>query len=447
MTVIITGAGRVGMAAASVATRIGSVVIMEKDSTKADAAQSLKNTSVLRNDASNPKTLENAIRRFNPSAIVTAVDQDSTNIFICSMVKRFSPKITTIATIKDSDYLLGHEGIPGVDSIIAPRITAADRLAACTLMENVVSFYRIDRLGLCFAIFRVEKGSKFSGRYVMDILVEGCSILAIYRGDSVITSVYSCEIHDGDRIAIIGFEGSIKKFNSEIGVSRPVRNITILGAGNLGQDVATAIIQAPERHIVKIIDKDLALCNIAARSISGAVVVNGNTSDPVFLRSENVDRADAVISVSDSEEENLLICVNAFRFGVKKIVSQYTTEEYGELLRYSGIECILGYHNVIINETADNLISEGADQSFVFDRSGEVLLMITADESMSFIGKPLGDVYFPEGIRLAVIMRNNSPIFPGILDRVLPGDRLVFFVSNYDPVEITHLFGRPFMGL
>ena len=447
MTVIIAGAGRVGMASASVATRIGSVVIMEKDSTKADAAQSFKNTSVLRNDASNPKVLENAINRFNPSAVVTAVDQDSTNIFICSMVKRFRPTITTIATIKNSDYLLGSDGIPGVDSVIAPRTTAADKITACTLMENAVSFSRLDRLGLCFAIFRIDKGSKFSGRYVMDIDVEGCSILAVYRGDSVITSVYSCEIHDGDRIAVIGFENSIKKFNSEIGISRPVRNITILGAGALGQDVASAILKSPGRHVVKIIDRDLALCNVAARNISGAVVVNGETSDPVFLRSENVDRADAVISVSDSEEENLLICVNAFRFGVRKIIAQYTSEEYGELLRYSGIECIIGYHNVIINETSDNLIAVGADQSYVFDRSGEVLIMITADDSMSFVGKPLGDVYFPEGIRLAVIMRNSNPIFPGILDRVLPGDRMAFFVSSYDPVEITHLFGRPFMGL
>ncbi len=447
MTVIITGAGRVGMAAASVASRIGSVIIMEKDSKKADAAQSLRNTSVLRNDASNPRILDNALVRFSPSAIVTAVDQDSTNIFICSMVKRFSPEVKTIATVKNSDFLLNSSGIPGVDCVIAPRTTAADRLAICTLMENVVSFSRINKLGLCFAIFRVEMGSKVSGRYIMDLHVEGCSILAIYRSGKVITSVYSCQIHDGDRIAIIGSEEAAQRFNDEIGVSRTARNITIVGAGDLGIAVASAIINAPGRHVVKIIDKDLARCNAAARTLSKAVVVNGDTADPVFLRSENVDRADAVISVSESEEENLLICVNAVRFGVKKIISQYTTEEYGELLRYSGIECIIGYHNVIINETSDNLIIGNTDQSFVFDRPGEYLLMLQADDSMSFVGKPLGDVYFPEGIRLAVIMRNGTPVFPGLLDRILPGDRIVLFVSEYDPVTITHLIGRPFMGL
>lgn len=447
MTVIITGAGRVGMAAAAVASRIGSVVIIEKDSKKADAAQSLRNTSVLRNDASNPRVLQNALTRFGPKAIVTSVDQDSTNIFICSMVKRFNPEVKTIATVKNSDYLPHGSGIPGVDSVIAPRTTATDRLAACTLMENVVAFSRIRSIGLCFAILRVEKGSKFSGRFVMDIKVEGCSILAIYRSDEIITSVYASEIHDGDRIAIIGSQEAIRRFNSEIGISRPVRNIIVVGAGELGVAVASAIIDSPGRHVVKIIDKDLALCNSAARTLSKAVVVNGDTTDPVFLRSENVDRADAVISVSDSEEENLLICVNGVRFGVKKVVSQYTTEEYGELLRYSGIECIIGYHNVIINETSDNLISGDSDQSFVFDRPGEVLLMFTAEESMSFIGKPLGDVYFPEGIRLAVLVRNGEPIFPGILDRVLPGDRMVLFMTEYDPVVITRLIGRPFLGL
>ena len=446
MTVIIAGAGRVGLAAATVASRQGSVIIMENDSTKADAAQSLKNTSVLRNDASNPKILEDVLKRFSPSTVVAAVDKDSTNVFICTVIKKFNPEVKTIATVKNSDYLVT-KGIPGVSSIIAPRTTASEMLTKCTLMENAVSYSRINPLKLSFAVFRVDKGSKITGKYVMDLPSDDCSILAIYRSGRIITSVYSCQIHDGDRIAVLGSDEALSRFNEMIGIARRARNITILGAGDLGVAVASNILNAPGRHVVKIIDKDLALCNSAARHVNGAVVVNGNTSDPAFLRSENVDRADAVISASESEEENLLICVNAVRFGVRKIVSQYTSEEYGELLRYSGIECIIGYHNVIINATSENLTDDKADQSFVFDRPGECLLMLNADESNTFFGKPLGDVYFPDGIRLAAIVRNGQVIYPSIMDRVTSGDRLVFFVSEYDPVEISRQIGRPFMGL
>ena len=101
----------------------------------------------------------------------------------------------------------------------------------------------------------------------------------------------------------------------------------------------------------------------------------------------------------------------------------------------------------IINETTKNITTKNSDQSFTFDRPGEYLLMMMADESMPFFGKPLGDVYFPEGMRLAAIMRNGKPVYPTILDRVASGDRLVFFVSDYDPVEMSRHIGRPFLGL
>lgn len=57
MKVIIAGAGRVGIAVASVVTRDGSVRFMETDAANAEIVQNMQNVSVLNNDASNPKEL------------------------------------------------------------------------------------------------------------------------------------------------------------------------------------------------------------------------------------------------------------------------------------------------------------------------------------------------------------------------------------------------------
>ena len=436
------------MAAATVASRSGSVLILENNAARADLAQGTQGVSVLRNDASNPKALGAAMDRFHPEAVVSAVDSDGINMFICSMVKHFDPAVKTIATVRNSDYLV-EGGAPGVDAVIAPRQTSSDRLAKCTLAENVVAFARLHHSDLCVAIFRVDKGSKISGAYVMNLDIGDGTIIAIYRGDEIITSVYASEIHDGDRILIIGTEETIDAFNETVGVDRRVRNIIVVGAGPLGISTATEILKSTARHVVKVIDSDLGRCNLAARAVKGAVVVNGQTSDPVFLRSENVDRADAVVAVSESEEENLLVCMNAVRFGVKKVIAQYTSEEYGDLLRYSGIECVVGYHNVITNETSFNLIGLQSlgDSSYVFDRPGECLVEFTVDDSMPFFNQPVGDVYFPEGIRLVAIIRDGSPIFPDILDRMQAGDRLMFYTAKYNPVAFARVIGRPFTGI
>lgn len=91
MKAIIAGAGRVGLAVASVVTRGGSALIMETDTAQAEAVQNIPGVSVLRDDASNPKELRLAIERFNPEVVIAAVDRDSTNIYICSTVKHIRP--------------------------------------------------------------------------------------------------------------------------------------------------------------------------------------------------------------------------------------------------------------------------------------------------------------------------------------------------------------------
>lgn len=155
----------------------------------------------------------------------------------------------------------------------------------------------------------------------MNLRTEDGAIVAIYRAGKTITDVYGEQIHTGDRILAIGSEGMIERFNQTVGIEHPVRNITIIGASDLCIEVANTILNSGKRYSVKILDSDNALCIKAARALRGAVVVNGPVNDPSFLRSENVDRSDAVLALSDIEDNNLMVCMNAQRFGVPKILS------------------------------------------------------------------------------------------------------------------------------
>lgn len=145
--------------------------------------------------------------------------------------------------------------------------------------------------------------------------------MAIYRGGDVLLDTYSEQIHTDDRLLVIGTEDMVRRFNESVGIQRTARNITIIGASDLGIRTADILLNSPGRHAVKVIDDDLARCNKAARVLRGAIVVHGAIHDPMFLRSENVDRADAVLALSEAEDMNLLICMNAERFGVRKILS------------------------------------------------------------------------------------------------------------------------------
>ncbi len=147
------------------------------------------------------------------------------------------------------------------------------------------------------------------------------AVVAIYRSGQTITDVYAEEIHTDDRILVVGTEKMIGEFNRTVGVEHEVRNLTMIGASDLCIEIAGQILKKGNRYAVKILDSDLSRCSKAARALRGAVVVNGPVNDPVFLRSENVDRSDALLALSSIDDSNLMVCMNAQRFGVPKILS------------------------------------------------------------------------------------------------------------------------------
>ncbi len=356
MKIVIVGAGNVGIASAEAAVRNNDVLIIEKDPAKAEIVKNTLPVSVLKEDGSNPKTLQNAIERINADVVLSAVPDDGINLFICMMAKQIKSTVRTVACIRNPDYLSGSAEKSGVDLLVSPETIAADKIVHMALMENAVSYDDLGLMNLCLVTYRVDKNHDIVGQTVMDLeLPKDCSIVAIYRGDETILTVTTAEIHAGDRVCVLATYDGAVGFNKLVGVKREAREIDILGAGPIGLAVARTLMNNSKKRFIKIIDNDLEKCQNASRQLSDVIVVHGDFVDPLILRSENVDRADVLITVSGRDEQNLLASLAALRYGIPKIITRYMTKEYDKIFKYTGLESIVGYHKVIINEVTKHL--------------------------------------------------------------------------------------------
>ncbi|AGI48011.1 K+ transport systems, NAD-binding component [Thermoplasmatales archaeon BRNA1] len=448
MKVIVAGAGNVGMASAKAASAYNEVLVLEKDAEKADIAKNVLPVSVMKGDASNPKTLKGAIDKFHPDVILSAVKDDSMNLFICMMAKRLMPDIRTIATIRDNEFVI-EGGYPGVDSIIAPENINIDKIISMAMIENAINFSRFRTVKLCLCLFRVVRGADIIGKPFMDLRIpEFSNVIAVYRGKETITDLLSAEVHENDRLLVLGSYESLLEFNQLVGVKKPARSFVILGATEMGIAVASAIADSPGKKFVKIIDEDIVKCKDAARRLGGVIVVNGSVADPVFLRSESVDRSDVLISVTDYEEKNLLACMTSIRFGINKIISRYTTDDYEGIFKYAGIESIIGYHRVITNEVSQMLGSKDiADATLILDRPNEFIIKLKAEDKLPFRNKPLGDVYLPRGVKIAAIIRGDDIIYPSLTDRISKGDEFMLYLHDVDRIQLAKALGHEAPGL
>jgi trk system potassium uptake protein TrkA len=440
--VIIVGAGEVGLASAQAAKKDNDVLIIDKDPARTENAKNSLQVSVLREDGSNPNVLKGAIERVSADLIIAAVSDDAVCLFICMEAKRIKPSIRTIACVRDSDYVIGNDV---ADLILSPSDIIADKIIRLTYMENAIAYDHLSG-GLCLATFRISDGQNAVGKTVMSAdLPEGCTVMAIHRGSTVITDVDTADLRAGDRVCVLGMQGAMDEVNEKIGVRKEAREVVILSAGNLAIRVAKALLAMQERFFVKIIDSDLEACRNAAKRLREAIVVNGNPVDPVFLKSENVDRADVIITVSDMDERNLLASMTALRFGIRKIISIYTLEDYDGIFRYAGIESVVGYRSVIANEIYRTILMEieGKDTGYTkMEIPGDYLLRTEIARDMPVRGKYVGDVTYPEGVRLAAIIREGKMILPRLSDVFKEGDTAVLFVNKPNALRLSHLFGN-----
>ena len=444
MKVIIVGAGNVGMASAEAASRNNDILMIDKDPVRAEAAKNTLPVSVLKEDGSNPKILKEAIERTNADVILSSVPDDAINLFICVAAKNIKPDIRTIACIRNPDYMTVE--MKSVDLLVSPESITAEKIIKMATLENATTFDRLSIKGMCVVTFRIENGQKVIGKTVIDMdIPEGCTIVAIYRGEETIRDVAATELRNNDRLCVMGTDEGIQKFNDAIGVKKDIREIVILGAGQSGIEIGKTLCSSPEKYFVKMIDDDLARCREASKALKEAIVVNGPIVDPLFLRSESVDRADVIISVSPMDERNLLACMTALRFGTRKIVSRYSMEEYEEIFKYAGIESVVGYHRVIVNEISRAAVIAIDDRSNGFirmERPNDFLFGIDVKPGIPICGMMLGDIKVPEGVRLTAVIRDGKVFYPNLTTRFQEGDQVMVYTHMADPIKLSALLGN-----
>lgn len=444
MKVVIIGAGNVGFTSAIALSKVHDVLVVEKDVAKADAAKNILSVSVLHEDGSNPKVLEAAIMRIGAEIILSAVPDDGLNLYICMMAKRIKPSIKTVACLRDPDYIIktSADGEPGIDLLISPEMITAEKILRLATYENAVAYDQIGSMNLTLATFRVERGHDLVGKVVMELdMPDDFIVVAIYRGENVILDNETAEIHEDDRLCVLGSTESIEKFNKLIGIDKEAKEFVILGASVVGIAVAELLSRGNKKRFVKIIDNDEENCRMAARELSGVIVVNADVADPLVLRSENVQRADVVVSVSNMDERNLLACMAALKFGTKKIISRYSTKEYEEIFKYTGIESIIGYHRVITNEITKNLIFD-ENAIITMDHDDEFFFSVVLNKKSALTGNYLGDMKLPDGVRITMIIREGKIMYPRMNVKFQNGDKVLVFTHMVNPMKLFKLLGQ-----
>jgi trk system potassium uptake protein TrkA len=161
--------------------------------------------------------------------------------------------------------------------------------------------------------------------------------------------------------------------------------IIVVGCGNLGFYVAEMLMS--EHHDVVVIDKDSLASQKVANDLD-LISITGDGTEPSVLEKAGIERANVLVSLTETDETNLIIGLMAKEYGVKTVaVSLSKVHYHGPIIKKLGIDLVIhpeaaaaGYITQLITQP------DVLDLSF-FSKGDAEIVEVSLDDKSSYIGK------------------------------------------------------------
>ena len=212
MYIIIVGAGDIGSPLIDISTRSGNeVVVIERDTQKADEIASEYDCMVLNADATTKETLEDAGAE-RADAIISTTDQDATNVMVCLLAKELEIPAITSVVHKTEHMNLFHQ--IGVNTIENPQQLIAEYLYRAVARPAIVDYMQVGKEAEVFEI-RVTEDAPVAGKTLTEagnanLLPDDVLIVAIEREsqDKPLTPRGNTRIEANDLLTVYSARGA-----------------------------------------------------------------------------------------------------------------------------------------------------------------------------------------------------------------------------------------------
>ena len=447
MGIIIVGAGEIGYHIARKLTgERRDVTLIEASRQRLQQIQDQFDARFLEGNGASPALLKEA--GIDAAEMVIAVsDQDEVNLVACLMAHLASSEPLKIARVRNPDYVgheyqVGGEGFEFVNLFINPEFEAAARIASILSTPGAVDYVEFAGGRIKFIGFKVPENSSFDGMKLMDFSRmardERPLIATIVRKGRVRIPSGADSILAGDVLYFATTDEQLPGLQNLLEVKhRTLREVMIYGASATGFYLAQMLEKQDVR--VKLIDPDPALCAKMADRLAKTTVLCGEGMDVELLTQENIRRMDVFVALTKDEENNVLSTLLAKSKGVPLGVSLTNRSDYAKLVSEIGIDVAVSPQLAAVSRILQHL-RRGKVLSVEELRPGAEGIEFEALETSEAIGVPLMDLGLPRGALVVGILRNGDVLIPDGHNEILPGDRVVIFVTEKNVRKVEKLF-------
>ena len=372
--------------------------------------------------------------------VVAATSRDEVNMLACLIAKKLGAK-ATIARVRSYEY---NQNIELMKDALGIQMTINPELEAANEIMNIINFPEANRVDT-FANGNVDLVELFipenspligltlaniSTKYQVRILV-----CAVQRGEEVFIPTGNFTFQAKDKIHITASRLAVKDFLKKLGlIETKMKDILVIGGGKISTYLAEQLIKG--KYNVKIIEKDYERCLELSELLPGASIVHGDGSDQLLLEEEGLDSCDAIVCLTNLDEENIIISLYAQKMEVSKIITKVNKESFAGIVETIGVASVISPKEI----TSSRVISYVRSTSNIHGSNIVKLYKLVNNrvEAIEFIAKKsskllnvcLKDLKLKKNVLIASIIRNSEVIIPSGMTQIEENDSVIVVTTG-----------------
>jgi trk system potassium uptake protein TrkA len=215
--------------------------------------------------------------------------------------------------------------------------------------------------------------------------------------------------------------------------------IIIGGGGEVGYYLTRNLLK--QGHEVLLMEKD----NVRYQTLNeelGQSIFKGDACEARMLEEAGARRADVVIAVTGEDEDNLVICqVAKQRFNVGRTIARLNNPRNDLLFQKLGIDVTVSPTRSILSLIETELPGRRFVMLMTLKRAGLEIVELNVPSLSPVVGKKLSQINLPRRCNLALIIRDQEPIFPSGDTELQANDDVYALVTDEGEEELRRIFG------
>lgn len=431
MRVVIGGAGSVGIHLSKLLSRENQdVILMDPDREKLEFSRSNLEMMTMTGSPTSLRDL-NEVGVKNADLFIGVTPEESVNITACMLAKRLGAK-KTFARIDNYEYLLPKNKeffeTLGIDAMVYPEMLAAKEIVSAVKRPWVRFWTELCGGSIILVGVKVRSNSVLVNKHLYDLSAEQKKyhIVAIKRNSSTIIPNGNTQILPDDIVFFSTTNEYVNDIPELAGKENfDVKDVMIMGGSRIAIRTSQYL---PEKVNIKLLEVDKEKSRKLLDSLPKNVTVfNSDGRNADFLLQEGIKDMDAFIAVTGNSEANILACMAAKRFGVRKTVAEVENMDYISMAESFDIGTILNKKLITVNNIYRFLLNADVSNIKSLTFANADVAEIVALPNSPITKKEIKHLNFPKNATLGGLIRNGEPMLIDGDTQIEPYDHVVVF--------------------